>query len=96
MLFDGQRRKWEYKLQIKSGKKILIISNETEDSYTVLQNIKKSFSLPTEFIHPKEIDELSISNYEILIVVGNFSKEVLQELFEKVRFFGIRFFHISE
>lgn len=96
LIFDGQWRKWEHHLQIKQGKKILIISNETIDSYEVLKNIKKNFSLPTEFVLPSEFDDQNIQNYEILVAVGNFEKEVLQELFEKVRFHGIRFFHISE
>jgi hypothetical protein len=30
------------------------------------------------------------------VVVGNVKQEVLQKIFEKVRFYDTRFFHVSE
>lgn len=94
--FDQWRRAIEYNFEKKSWKKILIISDETMDSYEVLRTIKDNFSLPTEFISSKEIDDISFWNYDICIVVGNFKKDKLQEIFEKTRFHDTRFFHISE
>ena len=94
--FDQARRALEYKLQKKSWRKILIISDETMDSYDILRTIKDNFSLPTEFITPKDVDDTDFWNYEMCVVVWNFKKEKLQDIFEKTRFLDIRFFHISE
>lgn len=55
--FDQAWRAREYQLQKKSGKKILIISCETIDTYEILTSIKNNFSLPTEFITPAEVEE---------------------------------------
>lgn len=52
--FDQAWRALEYQQQKKSGRKILIISDETMDTYEVLTTIKNNFSLPTEFIASKE------------------------------------------
>lgn len=95
-LFDQLRRKLEYQMQKKSGKKIIIISTETVDSYEILKTIKENFSLPTEFITPEEVEDISFDKYEICVVVGQFEKETLQNIFEKTRFTDTRFFHISE
>lgn len=94
--FDQARRALEYKLQKKSWRKILIISDETMDSYDILRTIKDNFSLPTEFITPKDVDDTDFWNYEMCVVVWNFKKEKLQDIFEKTRFHDTRFFHISE
>lgn len=94
--FDQARRWLEYKQLKKLGKKILIISDETMDSYEILKTIKSNFSLPTEFINSKDIDDTDFWNYEMCVVVGNFKKEKLQDIFEKTRFHDTRFFHISE
>lgn len=94
--FDQAWRALEYQQQKKSGKKILIISDETMDTYEVLRTIKDNFSLPTEFITSKEVWETEFWNYEMCVVVGNFKKDQLQEIFEKTRFHDTRFFHISE
>lgn len=40
---------------------------------------------------------MNISKYFIVVAVGSFEKEVLQNIFEKVRFSdNTRFYHISE
>ena len=94
--FDQARRALEYRQQKKSWKKILIISDETMDSYNVLRTIKDNFSLPTEFITSKDIDDTDFWKYEMCVVVWNFKKDKLQDIFEKTRFHDTRFFHISE
>lgn len=66
------------------------------DTYEVLRTIRDNFALPTEFIKPEEAEEINFWQYEICIVVGNFKKTQLQEIFEKTRFHDTRFFHISE
>ena len=94
--FDQAWRALEYKQEKKSWKKILIVSDETVDSYDILRTIKDNFSLPTEFITSKEIEETNFGNYEMCVVVWNFKKDKLQTIFEKTRFHDTRFFHISE
>jgi hypothetical protein len=44
-------------MQKKAGRKILIISDETIETYEILKTIKNNFSLPTEFITSKDIDD---------------------------------------
>ena len=66
------------------------------DSYNVLRTIKDNFSLPTEFITSKDIDDTDFWKYEMCVVVWNFKKDKLQDIFEKTRFHDTRFFHISE
>ena len=94
--FDQGWRAMEYQQEKKSWKKILIISDETMDSYEILRTIKDNFSLPTEFIRSAEIEETNFWNYEMCVVVWNFKKDKLQTIFEKTRFHDTRFFHISE
>ena len=94
--FDQAWRAIEYQQQKKSGRKILIISSETIDTYEVLKTIKANFSLKTEFITPDEAEEIDFAQYEMCVVVGTFNKDQLQAIFEKTRFHDTRFFHISE
>lgn len=94
--FDQARRALEFKQERRLWKKILIISDESVDSYETLKTIKDNFSLPTEYISPKDTDEIDFWSYEMCVVVGNFKKDQLQNIFEKTRFHDTRFFHISE
>lgn len=96
LLFDQLWRKREYKLQQKSGKKILIIPELWLQNSESLDTIKQNFSLPTDFISLEQIQSIDFSKYEMCVVVWTFSKEILQSLFEKTRMNATRFFHISE
>jgi hypothetical protein len=62
----------------------------------VIEKINQNFSFPTEFIGREDLENVSFSNYSITVALGNFDKEVLQVMFEKIRFYDTRFFHISE
>jgi hypothetical protein len=95
-LFDQLRYAIEYHMQKKMGKKILIVSNNLLDSGEVITKIQQSFSFPTEFIEQKDVDTIDFSHYSIAVALGNFDREPLQFLFEKIRFYDTRFFHISE
>jgi len=67
------------------------------ESYKAIEKIKNGFSFKTEFATPKEIDDIDITKYFIIVAVGSFEKEILQNIFEKVRFNDTtRFYHISE
>lgn len=96
LLFDQLWRKREYKLQQKSGKKILIIPELWLQNSESLDTIKQNFSLPTDFISLDQMQSIDFSKYEMCVVVWTFSKEILQSLFEKTRMNATRFFHISE
>jgi hypothetical protein len=39
---------------------------------------------------------VDLSEYSIAVVVGNVKQEILQKIFEKIRFYDTRFFHVSE
>ena len=95
-LFDQIRYAIERKLQKKAGKKILIISNNMLNSGEVIDKINQNFSFPTEFVERKDIESINLSQYSITVALGNFEKEGLQMIFEKIRFYETRFFHISE
>jgi hypothetical protein len=62
----------------------------------MIDTIKQNFSFPTEFIQRKDMDAVDLSQYSIMVALGMFEKEGLQLMFEKIRFYDTRFFHISE
>jgi hypothetical protein len=95
-LFDQMRYAIEWKLQKKMGKKILIVSNNMLDSGEVIDKINQNFSFPTEFVEWKDIEGVDFSQYLMTVALGNFEKGGLQIIFEKIRFYDTRFFHISE
>ena len=95
-LFDQLRYFIDFRLQKKSWRKILIISDNLNNSSTLLDKLKWNFSLPTEAILSEDIDEINMENYVIAVVVWNVKQEVLQTIFEKVRFYDTSFFHVSE
>ncbi len=74
----------------------MIISDNLNNSSTLLDKLKWNFSLPTEAILSEDIDEINMENYVVAVVVGNVKQEVLQKIFEKVRFYDTSFFHVSE
>jgi len=86
----------DYRMQKHAGKKILIVSNNPLDSSEVIAKIRERFSFPTEFLERKDVAIADFYNYSITIALGNFDKDRLQEIFEKIRFYETRFFHISE
>ncbi len=96
-LFDQIRNYLEARRHRDGDNKILIVWSDTLESYKAIEKIKNWFSFKTEFITHKEIKDINIAAYFIVVAVGSFEKEVLQELFEKVRFSdNTRFYHISE
>ena len=96
-LFDQIRNYLESKEHREGNNKILIVWSDTLESYKAIEKIKNWFSFKTEFVTHKEIKDITITDYFIVVAVGSFEKEVLQSIFEKVRFSdNIRFYHISE
>ena len=95
-LFDQIWYRLDFKLQKKWWKKVLIISDNVENSSTLLDKLKWNFSFPTEVIESKDIDSVNFEDYAMAVVVGNVKQEILQKIFEKVRFYDTRFFHVSE
>lgn len=77
--------------------KILIVGSDTLESYKAIEKIKNGFSFKTEFATYHEIENIDISKYFIVVAVGSFEKEILQSIFERIRFSdATRFYHISE
>lgn len=76
--------------------KIMIIGSDTLKSYNAIQEVKNWFPSRTEFLRVNELDGVDMAQYESVVVVGNFPKEILQNIFEKIRFSYTRFYHISE
>lgn len=96
-LFDQVRNYFESREHRNGNNKILIVWSDTLESYKAIEKIKNGFSFKTEFITHKEINDINITEYFIVVAVGSFEKEVLQNIFERVRFSDdIRFYHISE
>lgn len=96
-LFDQIRNYLEARRHREGNNKILIIWSDTLESYKAIEKIKNWFSFKTEFATHDETKDMDISQYFIVIAVGNFAKEILQNIFERVRFVDdTRFYHISE
>ncbi|MFA5747505.1 MAG: exopolysaccharide biosynthesis polyprenyl glycosylphosphotransferase [Candidatus Absconditabacterales bacterium] len=97
LLFFDQIRNYLEAIEHKEGKnKILIVGSDTMESYKAIEKIKSGFSFKTEYIGSAEINSVDVGKYFIVVVVGSFEKETLQNIFEKVRFSNTRFYHISE
>jgi hypothetical protein len=95
-LFDQIWYAIDYMLQRRKGKKILIVSHSPLDNGGIIEKIQENFAFPTEFIEWKDVENTDFSHYSMTVALGNFEKEGLQILFEKIRFYDTRFFHISE
>lgn len=96
LLFDQIRNYIEVRNRQNSANKIIIISHDTINSYKIIEKIKNGFPFKTEFIKPGEINDIDISEYFMTIAVGTFQKEILQEIFERIRLTNTRFYHIGE
>jgi len=94
--FDQIWYRLDFKLQKKKWNKVLIISDNLNKSSELLDKLKWNFSFPTEAIVSDDVDSVDLSKYSIAVVVGNVKQEVLQNIFEKIRFYDTRFFHVSE
>ncbi|HCY20818.1 TPA: hypothetical protein DIC40_03020 [Patescibacteria group bacterium] len=66
------------------------------ESYKAIEHIKNGFSFKTEFIRVKDLPDVELEKYFMVVAVGSFEKELLQHIFEKTRFSYTRFYHISE
>lgn len=96
-LFDQVRNYMEARRHREGDNKILIVGSDTLESYKAIEKIKNGFSFKTEFASHNEIRDIDITEYFIVVAVGSFQKEVLQSIFERVRFSdNTRFYHISE
>lgn len=96
-LFDQIRNYLEAKRHKEGENKILIVGSNTLESYKAIEKIKNWFSFKTEFVSHTEVHDIEINEYFIVIAVGSFEKEALQNIFERVRFSdNTRFYHISE
>ena len=95
-LFDQIWYRLDFKLQKKKWNKVLIISDNLNKSSELLDKLKWNFSFPTEAIVSEDVDWVDLSQYSIAVVVWNVKQEILQKIFEKVRFYDTRFFHVSE
>lgn len=94
--FDQIRNRIE-SIKHKNGKeKILIIWDDSNRSYEALNTIKEWFSFKTEFIQSTDLKDIDITGYFIIVAVWIFTKGLLQDIFEKIRFSSTRFYHISE
>ena len=95
-LFDQIRYRLDFKLQKKKWNKVLIISDNLNKSSELLDKLKWNFSFPTEAIVSEDVDSVDLSKYSIAVVAWNVKQEILQKIFEKIRFYDTRFFHVSE
>ncbi len=94
--FDQIRNYIESKFHQKSDRKIIIVWSDTLWSYKAIEHIKNGFAYKTEFIRVKDLPDIDLANYFMVVAVWSFEKELLQDVFEKTRFTYTRFYHISE
>jgi len=94
--FDQIRNKLESRKHKNGKNKILIIGDNSTKSYEAVKKIKDWFSFKSEFIQMEDLKDINLSDYFIIIAVWIFKQDVIQEIFEKVRFSSTRFYHISE
>ena len=95
-LFDQIWYFVDFRLQKRNGKKVLIISDNLNNSSALLDKLKWNFAFPTEAILSEDVDAVNMEEYSVAVVVWNVKQEILQKIFEKIRFYDTRFFHVSE
>jgi lipopolysaccharide/colanic/teichoic acid biosynthesis glycosyltransferase len=94
--FDQIRNYIESRIHKRSDHKIIIVWSDTLESYKAIEHIKNGFSFKTEFIRVRDLPDVELEKYFMVVAVGSFEKELLQHIFEKTRFSYTRFYHISE
>jgi lipopolysaccharide/colanic/teichoic acid biosynthesis glycosyltransferase len=95
-LFDQIRNKLESQIHKNWNNKIIIIWDNSPNSYEIIDKIQSWFSFKTEFIQLDDLNDIDISKYFIVIAAWIFPRETLQEIFEQTRYTNTRFYHISE
>jgi hypothetical protein len=58
--------------------------------------LKENFPFEIESREQHDLDEVQFSDYFFVVAVGNFHQNDLQALFEKIRFYEMCFYHLSE
>jgi len=86
----------EFQFLKKTGKKILLIYHEKLKDQTSLMKLKENFPFEIESREQHDLDEVQFSDYFFVVAVGNFHQNDLQALFEKIRFYEMSFYHLSE
>lgn len=95
-LFDQFRNKLESLIHKNWDNKILIIWDNSPDSYEIVQKIQEWFSFKTEFVQLSDLKDVDMKSYFIVIAAWIFSKDDLQNMLEEIRYCDTRFYHISE
>ncbi len=95
-LFDQARNKLESIIHKNWDNKILIIWDNSPDSYDIVSKIQEWFSFKTEFIQLADIKDIDLKKYFIVIAAWIFKRDDLQNMLEELRYTDTRFYHISE
>lgn len=95
-LFDQIRNKLESIIHKNWNNKILIIWDNSSDSYDIVDKIQDWFSFKTEFIQLEDLTDVDLKKYFIVIAAWIFKRDDLQNILEELRYTDTRFYHISE
>ena len=84
-LFDQARNKLESIIHKNWDNKILIIWDNSPDSYDIVSKIQEWFSFKTEFIQLADIKDIDLKKYFIVIAAWIFKRDDLQNMLEELK-----------
>lgn len=96
LLFDQMRNRLEARDNRNWNNKVLIVGDNSPDSYEIIEKIQKNLTYKAEFVQYNDLWDIKLTNYLMIIAAWVFKKEDLQEMLEKLRFSSTRFYHIAE
>ncbi len=97
VLFDSIWYYLEKRWYKKNTKQDLIISTNITNHHNIITQITEYSHANITVIEPQDIiyDE-NLQHYASIYIIGDVGKQVLQDVFDQIRFASTRFFHFSE
>ncbi len=96
LLFDQIRNRLEARDNRNWNNKVLIIWDNSTDSYEIIEKIQNNLTFKAEFVQYNDLWDIKLTNYLMIIAAWIFKKEDLQNMLEQLRFSNTRFYHIAE
>ncbi len=97
LLFDSIRYYLEKRWYKKNMRRNLIISTNITRHQAIIAQLTDYAHANITVIEPKDISyDKRLKTYASIYIIGDVGKQILQEVFDQIRFASTRFFHFSE
>ena len=95
-LFDFLRNKWDRRLERRQHETILFVYKNKQEYEQLTSQMKRYKQYECHGCSFNELNKTDINDYHTIIMVGSYTKNTLQQAFERIRLASKRFFHIAE